>query len=242
MSDIRQGDDHVMGVGPSGGVYRGTQFVPYETKPRIPVIDDAYGLAEELHEGQVRKSTGRPYFEEHLLKVGKIVQAAGGSDVVIMAALLHDAIEDQPDRDPDGRIREVCGQEVLDLVRECTEIGPGGEDKAPWIDRKRAYLEHLKSVSVGALLISVADKLQSARDDLKPYVEAQGDSFYNIFKKAGDTQRERKQNTLWFHRQLDDAFKARLDALASEYGIDDLDGIARLIVKFQEVVSWLESH
>src|SRR5580765_5525310 len=168
MADIRQGgDDHTMGAGPSGGIYRGTQFVPYEKKQHVPVIDDAYALAEELHEGQIRKGTGKPYFDEHLLKVGKMVQSAGGSNVAIMAALLHDAIEDQPDRDPERRILDVCGQEVLDLVRECTEIGPGGENKAPWMERKQEYLKHIlkapKSNLVkpeDVLLLKTADKLQ----------------------------------------------------------------------------------
>jgi len=203
-------------------------------------------LAEELHRGQIRKRTGRSYFEEHLCKVSLMVQVARGDVAMITAAALHDALEDQPERDPERRILEGCGdygQEVLDLVKECTEIGPGGEDKAPWKQRKLAYLEHLSEVSAGALLISVADKLQSARDDLVPSVEEQGDEAYNIFKKAGRDVSERKTNTLWFHRELVNAFQKRWDVLRAQEDIYDLPrGIFQLIEEFSEVVAWLDAR
>jgi (p)ppGpp synthase/HD superfamily hydrolase len=53
---------------------------------------------------------------------------------------------------------------VAQLVAECTEQGTGGEVKAPWKERKDAYLAHIRVASSGALLISVADKLQSLRE------------------------------------------------------------------------------
>lgn len=205
------------------------------------IVVRAHSLAESLHQSQARKSTGRAYFDEHLVKVSQIVESAGGSPEMVAAALLHDAIEDQPDRNPERRILDECGLKVLSLVRECTEIGPGGEDKAPWIDRKNAYLEHLSVVSAGALLISVADKLQSVRDDLLPYVKEQGDSFYDIFKKAGETTQERKANTLWFHRRLAEAFQSRLNALRQQSS-DVSDGIRSLISEFEKIVSLLEKN
>jgi hypothetical protein len=88
-------------------------------------------------------------------------------------------------------------------------------------------------ISAGALLISVADKLQSARDDLQPYVEMQGDTFYDIFKKAGETTVERKANTLWFHRACADAFDDRYHALCKENHQEPLlEGVWGLITEF----------
>ena len=199
-------------------------------------------LASSIHSGQIRKRTGKSYFDEHLFPVSEIVRSAGGTSEMVAAALLHDAIEDQPGRNPERRILEVCGQEVLDLVRECTEIGPGGEEKAPWLQRKQSYLEHLSSVSAGALLISVADKLQSARDDLVPSVEQQGDDAYDIFRKAGRDLSERKANTLWFHRSLAEAFRERWEALHAQEDIHNLHGLDALIVEFGDIVAWLEAH
>lgn len=207
------------------------------------VVRRAENLAKDLHEGQIRKRTGKSYFEEHLLKVAEIVQGAGGSPEMVAAALLHDALEDQPERDPEKRILEVCGQEVLDLVRECTEIGPGGEEKPPWKQRKLAYIVHLNEVTAGALLISVADKLQSARDDLVPSVKEGSDEAYNIFKKAGSSLMERKANTLWFHRELANAFQKRWETVRAQEDIYDLPhGIHELIVEFSKIVAWLEAH
>lgn len=203
----------------------------------IPVQARAGFLAEEIHQGQIRKSSGLSYFDEHLAKVAKTVEFAGGSQEIIAAAFLHDSLEDQPDRDPEQRILEECGQEVLDLVRECTEIGPGGEDKAPWRDRKLAYLKHLSIVSAGALMISVSDKLQSARDDMLPGVKERGDEYYNIFRKAGNSLEERKASTIWFHQQLVVSFEKRWEALSLPP-----KGLRALIDEFSDIVEWLESH
>jgi len=207
-----------------------------------PLVERAYNLAEYLHQGQIRKGTGLPYFSEHLVKVAEIVENAGGSEKAIAAALLHDTIEDQPSKNPRQLIEEQCGSEVLSIVLECTEIGPGGEDKAPWLQRKQSYLSHLNVISASALLVSVADKLQSARDDLACHVENRGDDAYNIFKKAGRDTMERKANTLWFHRSLVEAFRMRIDVLRMSNEDSVLDGIAKLIEEFNEVVSWLEQH
>jgi hypothetical protein len=239
--DIKQGT-WVVGKGIDFDIKQGTWVVGKDLPPSMGL-----DLAEELHRGQIRKRTGKSYFEEHLCKVALMVQAARGDVAMITAAVLHDALEDQPQRDPEKRILEGCGdygQEVLALVLECTEIGPGGEEKAPWLDRKRAYLQHLSEISVGALLISVADKLQSARDDLMPSVEEQGDGAYAIFKKAGKDVSESKSNTLWFHRELVNAFRSRISDImdVNMQGSNFLYNIARLIEQFDDVVSWLEAH
>lgn len=207
-----------------------------------PLIERAYNLAEYLHQGQIRKGTGLPYFTEHLVKVAEIVENAGGSEKAIAASLLHDGPEDQPEKEPERLIEEQCGSEVLSIVLECTEIGPGGEEKAPWTQRKQSYLSHLSVVSVEALMVSVADKLQSARDDLVCHVENRGDDAYNIFKKAGNTTEERKVNVLTFHRSLVEAFRMRLDTLRMSNEGPVLHGIAKLIEEFDDIVSWLEQH
>jgi (p)ppGpp synthase/HD superfamily hydrolase len=230
---------------------RSPDDLPYEPRNAIAevsadgIVSRAVKLAKSLHEGQTRKSTSGPYFDLHLLPVADLVYDAGGSYEVIAASLGHDILEDcinenRSREDLEDLIRDQLGETVLSLIKECTEIGPGGEDKAPWVERKLAYLKHLKVVSAGALLISVADKLQSARDDLLPYVQERGDAFYDIFKKAGSNTAERKENTLWFHRSLVDAFGSRLEALRSEVSRNEYQSIAGLIARFDEIVESLE--
>ena len=57
-------------------------------------FDNALVFASRLHLGQTRKGTAIPYVA-HLLAVASIVLEHGGSEDEAIAALLHDAIEDQ---------------------------------------------------------------------------------------------------------------------------------------------------
>lgn len=189
----------------------------------------AVTLAFALHGEQTRKASiipNAPYIS-HLMEVAGMVAANGGDDETVAAALLHDAIEDQGAETRDA-ILEQCGPRVLALVEECTEAGTGGATKAPWRARKESYLAHIAEASPEALLISVADKLQSARE-LKRQVRRQGDDAYS-FSGAG------KEGQLWFHNALVDAYYARIASL--EGGEYNLAGIKALIDDFC-VVAWL---
>jgi len=57
-------------------------------------FDEALLLASSLHRKQVRKASGVPYVA-HLLGVASLVLEEGGSEDMVIAALLHDAAEDQ---------------------------------------------------------------------------------------------------------------------------------------------------
>ena len=58
-------------------------------------FDEAVVYASDLHREQVRKGTGIPYIN-HLIGVAAIVGEAGGTEDQVIAALLHDAVEDKP--------------------------------------------------------------------------------------------------------------------------------------------------
>jgi len=60
-------------------------------------FDDALAFASNLHRAQCRKGTLIPYIS-HLLAVTALVMEDGGSEDEAIAALLHDAIEDQGDK------------------------------------------------------------------------------------------------------------------------------------------------
>lgn len=202
------------------------------------VVQNAISLAFDLHGKQKRKASivpGAPYMS-HLLEVLGMVMANGGNEIICAAAVLHDALEDVGG-DARERIFAVCGSHVLALVEECTEIGTGngGEFKAPWKERKEAYLAHLASVSQGALLIAVADKLQSLRE-LYRQVRVQGDQAYAAFaKKEYATVAERKEAVLWFHSSLYRSFLLRFLALEKSSPNESLAGIEALIADFDEI-------
>src|SRR5438067_559999 len=86
----------------------------------------ALKFAADLHSDQKRKGSEIPYLS-HLLAVGSLVMEASDSEDEVIAALLHDSIEDQGDSYPGGRldlrkrIQQEFGQTVLDIVNSCTD-------------------------------------------------------------------------------------------------------------------------
>lgn len=208
-----------------------------EKKESIERLSQAHRFAAFAHMNQVRKTPmvpGAPHvrYSFHPSWVADEVGALGAPDDVIVAACLHDVVEDTGKSIEE--IRTTFGYKVADLVLECTEIGlKNGKEKAPWEERKEAYLEHLSTVSDGALLISVADKLQSLRE-LYRQVRHRRDAAYEDLVHG--TIAERKRKTLWFHRQLAKQFRLQADARGFADEQDWRFGILLVIEDFEKIV------
>src|SRR3954469_2609406 len=101
---------------------------------------DALVYAAELHVDQVRKGSDTPYVA-HLLAVASLALEHGASEDEAIAALLHDAIEDQGGDATRQEIRRRFGDAVTAIVDGCTdaEVTP----KPPWRARKEAYIAHI---------------------------------------------------------------------------------------------------
>lgn len=127
---------------------------------------DALGYATRAHDGQLRGSDGQPYVA-HLLRVAGLVIQDGGSEDEAIAALLHDAVEDQGGRERLDDIRRRYGQAVAGIVDECTDSC--GEPKPPWRRRKEDYVRSLDDASAGGLVVSLADKLDNVRSMIRGY-------------------------------------------------------------------------
>ena len=85
----------------------------------------------------------------HLLAVAALVMEYGGNEDEAIAALLHDAVEDQGGEATLEEIRRRFGSAVAEIVEGCTDtlVTP----KPPWRQRKEAYLARLaKRVGLGA--------------------------------------------------------------------------------------------
>ena len=175
----------------------------------MPVVGkrfrDALVWAAELHEEQKRKGGNVPYVA-HLIGVASIVLEHGGDEDQAIAALLHDALEDQAHRMTPGEICARFGQKVEAIVEACTD-GDAEEqrdrDPARWCVRKQKYIDEIASKPAEALLVSMADKLYNARAILEDFREI-GDKLWPRFT-AG------KEGNLWYYRALLTAFRARAD-------------------------------
>jgi (p)ppGpp synthase/HD superfamily hydrolase len=129
-----------------------------------PLLTDrftrAFEFASVVHASQVRKDTAIPYLA-HLMGVVSLVIEHGADEDTAIAALLHDAAEDQGGRAMLAQIKARFGDRVAQIVEGCTDTF---EDPKPkWPGRKSAYLEHLQHADHATCLVSVADKLHNAR-------------------------------------------------------------------------------
>jgi (p)ppGpp synthase/HD superfamily hydrolase len=149
---------------------------------------EAFDYAAIVHAGQLRKGTSIPYLS-HLISVSALVLEHGGDEDLAIAALLHDAAEDQGGQARLDDIRSRFGGRVAEVVGKCSDsLVETGQDKAPWAQRKRAYLEHLRAESdQGFLLVSCADKLHNARAILADY-RTHGDGMWSRFTGGGRTR------------------------------------------------------
>jgi (p)ppGpp synthase/HD superfamily hydrolase len=123
----------------------------------------AVGYASALHATQIRKGTRVPYVA-HLLGVASLVLEAGGDEDMAIGGLLHDAAEDQGGEARLHDIEARFGAVVAGYVRSCSDsLVADRRHKAPWAERKRAYLDHLAQSDVKTVTVSMADKVHNAR-------------------------------------------------------------------------------
>ncbi|HKM80205.1 MAG TPA: HD domain-containing protein [Candidatus Acidoferrum sp.] len=178
----------------------------------------ALSYAARLHGSQIRKRTERPYIG-HLLGVASIVIEYGGDEEMAIAALLHDAVEDQGGLPRLRGIRRKFGKRVAEIVDGCTDAY--SEPKPPWLERKRAYLARVGKEPATVRLVSAADKLSNARETLHD-LRVHGEGVFERF--AG-----KKEGTLWYYRALVTAFRvAGNNPLIEELGrvVSELEAIS----------------
>ena len=183
-------------------------------------LSPALALAIEAHQNQIRKSTQIPYIS-HPLAVASIALEFGASEDQAIAALLHDAIEDGGNKYA-NIIKAQFGDHVHDLVQGCTDGTPDHTgQKAPWLERKTAYLEHLQKVSDDILLVSCSDKLHNARAIVADLIN----EGLSVFERFSSTP----EQTLWYYRQLATIFNNRKapPAKALESAVSQMEALSQ---------------
>jgi (p)ppGpp synthase/HD superfamily hydrolase len=152
--------------------------------------------AAQLHATQTRKLSGTPYVS-HLLRVVGLALEYGADEDEAIAALLHDAVEDQGGPPTREEIRRRYGDRVVAIVDGCTDTDQ--TPKPPWRARKEAYLAHLRTASTSVRLVSACDKVDNARSLLASYRQY-GESVWERFSG-------RREGTLWYYRSLVEIFR-----------------------------------
>ena len=175
--------------------------------PRLVLTErftEAVEYARQLHT-EYRKGTGIPYMA-HLIGVAALVMGEADGPVavtedMVIAALLHDAVEDHGGM---PRLREIEGRFGADVSRMVAALSDTfAEDhdkKEGWEDRKRNYLARLRHEPDDVLLISAADKLYNAKAILDDFKEI-GPAVFDRFKRGAPQQ-------LWYFDELLKVFRA----------------------------------
>ena len=114
-------------------------------------ISEAEAFATVRHEGQVRKGPGNVPYVTHCRQVAELVEEHGGDENAIIAAWLHDTVEDTS-----ATIEEIellFGPEVASIVREVTD-DPNLETS----DARQRQIDSAAGKSPGAALVKAADQ------------------------------------------------------------------------------------
>ena len=179
---------------------------------------EAFAYAAQLHASQRRKGSDTPYVA-HLLAVTATVLEHGGGEDEAIAALLHDAVEDQGGEPIRGEILRRFGPRVAEIVEGCTDADT--IPKPPWRARKEAYLAHLFAADPAVHLVAAADKLHNARSILSDY-RTTGESLWDRFSGG-------REGTLWYYREVSDILARAQPGVLTDELRRTVDELLRLV-------------
>lgn len=174
-------------------------------------FEQALVYASRLHRKQIRKGSNIPYIS-HLLSVTALVLEDGGDEDEAIAALLHDAVEDQGGQATREVIFDMFGVKVAEIVDGCSDTNT--IPKPPWLQRKQQYIDNLRGASASIRKVSLADKLHNARSILRD-LSNNGESTWGKFKGG-------KEGTLWYYQTLLQLF---LETDADSFMVQELKRI-----------------
>lgn len=160
----------------------------------------ALHLAYTAHEGQVRKTDNSPYII-HPIMVAHLLTQIGASEEVIVAALLHDVLEDTSVSCE--KLLTVSGAAVLEIVETVSE-----NKSLPYEERKAAYINQVVAGGESVWLVSVADKIHNAESLLDHIAHVGADAWTHFNRGKVDKLRFEKKlhaalSVVWQHPLLD---------------------------------------
>ncbi len=172
------------------------------------MLNRAIEVAVDAHKDHMRKLDHKPYIV-HPIEVSLLVSMANADEVTVMAALLHDTIEDTTLTYEE--IKAEFGTSVADLVQECSEA----DKSLDWHTRKKHALIKLNATRDQRFLyLSCADKLSNMRS-IADYYRQHGNHVWDSFNAGYEDQK-------WFYREV-------LKALTSIDKLDIYKELSRLV-------------
>ena len=196
-----------------------------ELRQMYPEVDRAYWFAIRAHRGQKRKDGITPYIH-HPIEVAEIVSSMSTVPSVIVAALLHDVVEDTYVKLND--IARMFGVYVADLVSDESENKRREKPASDtWRLRKEEAIEKIAGAGKEAKVISLADKLSNLRSIWADY-QTIGDEVFARFNI------QEKKDHGWYYRSMrdqyiglkgTDAWKEYSDLIEKIFGPDRVSAV-----------------
>jgi (p)ppGpp synthase/HD superfamily hydrolase len=177
-------------------------------------VDLGLAFVANAFRPRVRKGTQIPYLS-HLLAVMVTVAEHGGDEDQLLAALLHDYLEDIEGAEA-RELETLFGPRVTRMVLALSDSVT--HPKPPWDERKRRYLERLVREPADLKLVSAADKLHNARSLLRDYALV-GEALWSRFSAT-------REQTLWYYRSV-------LEALARDWQHPLLDELSDTVLRLE---------
>jgi (p)ppGpp synthase/HD superfamily hydrolase len=189
-----------------------------------PRFTSAIDYARHIHI-ETRKGSNIP-FMAHILGVASLVMGENGhapvevTEDMVIAALLHDAVEDHGGMPRLRDIEHNFGADVARMVEGLSDSFVESENEKPsWEERKGCYIRRLEQEPLDVQLISAADKLYNVRTIVADYRDI-GPRVWERFKRGRDQQ-------LWYYKELLRVFRAH--------------PTNRIVDEFERVVAELET-
>lgn len=200
--------------------------------PLSPRFRDAVTRTLFLHRRQKRKKTKQerergdvevPY-AAHLFSVSALAMEHGANEDEAIAALLHDAAEDQGGEELLAELEDVYGQNVAQIIRGCSDsLAAPGEEKDGWRTRKDRFIKFVREEADPSVLLVVAcDKIHNARSVVTD-LERFGSGIFERFSSG-------QEGALWYYRAIHDALRSRSADMRTDLQrllLDDLDRVVQ---------------
>jgi (p)ppGpp synthase/HD superfamily hydrolase len=156
-----------------------------------PRFIEALAFAAAAHGAvqQARKGSHFPYVS-HPIRVAEVLARFGHDDDVVVAAFLHDTIEDT--NVTVDEITAMFGPRIAELVTAVSEP----DKSAPWKERKQHTIDHLRQErDPDVLALAAADKLDNVRSTTDMVLHLGAETTWGLFNAPRGEQR-------WYHRTI----------------------------------------
>jgi guanosine-3',5'-bis(diphosphate) 3'-pyrophosphohydrolase len=124
----------------------------------------AYDLAARRHAGQVRRGAEALPYINHPIAVARLVAGAGADVDTVIAAVLHDTVEDT--QTSLEEVKRLFGAQVAETVAALTS--PAAWDALPLTEKKALQAAHIRRASAAARLVKLADQTANLTDMAVP--------------------------------------------------------------------------